>query len=81
MSVKNSSRILSTILQNGNNQESHTIMYLKNFGNLSGGIVTRKITTPSRSVRTIGGEVGSIKSINGGIGSVRSFRRGIPVSG
>ena len=82
MSVKNSSRIISTILKPGNNQEnSHTIMYLKNYGNLSGGIKTRKLITPSRSVRSIGAEVGSIKSINGLVGSVRSIRRGLPANG
>ena len=81
MSVKNTSRIMSTILKPGNNQEtSHTIVYLKNYGNLSGGIKTRRIITP-RSVRSTGGDVGTIKSTNGIVGSVRSIRRGLPANG
>ena len=74
MSVKNSSNILSTIIKNptsSNKQEpTQTVIYLKNFGNLSGGIIKKKLATPSRSVR----------STSGMVGSVGSFKRGIPAN-
>ena len=80
MSVKNTSRILSSIIKsnqaqnqnpissNKQQENTQTVIYLKNFGNLSGGIIKKKLATPSRSVR----------SISGMVGSVGSFRRGIP---
>ena len=73
MSVKNSSNILSSILKNNqssNKQETtQTVIYLKNFGNLSGGIIKKKLATPR-----------SVRSTSGVIGSVGSFRRGIPAN-
>ena len=66
MSVKSTSRILSSIKSPENSQ---TVIYLKNYGNLSGGIIKKALKTPSRSVRSVKGvEI-----------SVSSFRRGLPV--
>ena len=75
MSVKNSSNLISSLIKNPsslntNKQDTQTVIYLKNFGNLSGGIVKKKLATPSRSVR----------STSGVVGSVGSFRRGIPAN-
>ena len=68
MSVKSTSRLLSSIKSPENSQ---TVIYLKNFGNLSGGIIKKSIITPSRNVRsTKGVEI-----------SVGSFRRGLPFYG
>ena len=73
---------LNTNIKSGKNDEKpHTVVYLKNYGNLSGGVITRRIITPSRSVRSLTAVVGSVKSIKGAVGSVGSFRRGIPANG
>ena len=66
MSVKSTSRVLSSIKSPDNSQ---TVIYLKNYGNLSGGIIKKTIVTPSRNVRsTKGVEI-----------SVGSFSRGLPI--
>ena len=71
MSVKNSSRILILNQPSIKQEKSHTAIYLRNYGNLSGGVIKKQIKiTPSRSVR----------STNGVVGSVGSFRRGIPIN-
>ena len=47
MSVKNSSNIMSSLIKNpssinnNNKQDTQTVIYLKNFGNLSGGIIKK----------------------------------------
>ena len=73
MSVKNSSNIMSTLIKNppsSNNQDStQTVIYLKNFGNLSGGIIKKKLATPR-----------SVRSTSGVVGSVGSFKRGLPAN-
>ena len=80
MSVRIPSSLQNDNMKN-NQENSHTVIFLKNYGNLSGGVKTRKIITPSRSVRSLTGFVGSIKTVNGDVGSVKSIRRGIPVKG
>ena len=73
---------ISTYLKSGNSKENyHSVVFLRNFGNLSSGAITRKIITPSRSVRSVAGVVGLVKSIKGTVWSVGSFLRGIPPNG
>ena len=66
--------------QENNEQNPQTVIFLKNYGNLSGGIITRKLITPSRSVRSITGHVGSVRSTRFPVGS-GNFQRGLPSKG